>query len=46
MGGVAHWAAISFGLIGGCAPSYWSTLGERKRGESGSWFEIFVIQDS
>jgi hypothetical protein len=30
--------------LGGCAPS-WSALGERKRGESGSLFELFAYQD-
>jgi hypothetical protein len=32
VGGVAGWAAISFGWLGGCAPSSGSALGERKRG--------------
>jgi hypothetical protein len=32
VGGVASWAACSFGWLGRCAPSSGSALGERKRG--------------
>jgi hypothetical protein len=42
---VVGWAATLLARLGGCAPSSWSALGERKRGESGSLFELFAIHD-
>ena len=45
IGGVAELFGQLFGLVGGSALSFWGALGERKRGETGSLFELLAIQD-